>query len=702
MAKRTKQLAVVPWDGGLVTAHDPSLLAPGQLTAADNITMRFSHDKTRRDGIDYDWDNSTFEVTTRSASGLSRILSGSFLNTGISLGDTISIDGAENTDKTINVNYSVTGTVTAFSTTSIKILTNTSYSEATTTDANVYWSNKVIGAYDYWFQTDVSKTHFIMSVLDNGMVFANADGGVRHRLNTIGQPWTIQPLLSLANMETINNILVIAPSGPTNQMVFWNGDITMPLQDLPDNYNGINTSGALVQTSSITKSSAGSIRTIQFNTSLNILAGSLIVVTGDDTNYTGTYELISCSPTSLATVTYAISGHILTQSPTADTLFAIGAFAPLAQNLRQHLGALWCDDKTSLDALHYSGRNQYSWSINGTSDGLAGETLVGDGDGDPAGISGIAPSFQGILFVGKRTKLYRIDVPATNPPVLDNLTITKVSDDIGFLSHQSVCAVEQTDLVFASERGLHSMTTTNAYGDFLSSYLSMDINRTFSKEFTDVRKPFIKVVYVPEISGILMAVSDNLGNFNNAVYGYNLDNKRWYRWTGIEAESMCTSLDNSVRTLYLGGYRGRLLSTLGDLDFDIGYNGQNLTIPSVVRTGLLYMGNTSSLKLFKEVRVFLAPQPNFSLIVTVKVDNQAPQSFNFTSQFSSIPLGEMVLGFDPLGKTSVSEPYALPLDGQGRAIQVTFSQNDTSSPIALLGYAVDYIEGDKFQETNDG
>lgn len=701
MGKRTKQLAVMPWDGGLVTAHDPSLLPPNQLTNADNITVRFSHDKTRRDGINYNWDNTTFNVTARSSSGVVRTLVGSFINTGISVGETISIAGTNQPYGSSNPEYDSTGVVSTLTSTILQLTTSGSYHEDLTDDDTIYWSNKVIGLYDYWFQTDVTKAHWIISVLDNGMVFASADGGVRHRLHTIGQKWTIAPPLSLANMETINNILVIAVDGVNNQMVYWNGDLTVPLQDLPDLYNGIETDvggGTLIRTKSIEKSSSGTTRTIKFDTALLpfLQPGDTIIIKGDDPNYIGTFTALTVTG-SEAVVTYTALTP-LTQSTTADTTFNIGSFAPLSLNLRQHLGVLWVDDRTKLDEVHYSGQDIFSWGINGTSDLLSGATIVGDGDGDPKGVSGISPSFQGALFIGKRTKLYRIDATPGN---LDSLVVVKVSDDIGFLSHQSVCAVEQTDLVFVSERGVHSMTTTNAYGNFLSNYLSKDINRTFSTDFTAVRKPFIKICYVPEISAVLMAVSDNQGGFNNAVYGYNLDHKYWYRWTGLEAESMCTSLDNSLRTLYLGGYRTRLLQTLTGLEADIYYDGSTKLIPMTVTTGNLYMGNFSSLKLFKELRIFVVPKPNFTIVVTVSIDNAPAQSLVFSSSFSAVPLGQMILGFDTLGKTSISEPYAQAIDGQGRSIKITFSQIDNQEPVGILGYAVDYVEGDKYQETID-
>lgn len=55
MSKRTDTLMVLPWKGGLVTSSDDALLQPSQLTIADNISLAYSDEKRRREGINYNW-----------------------------------------------------------------------------------------------------------------------------------------------------------------------------------------------------------------------------------------------------------------------------------------------------------------------------------------------------------------------------------------------------------------------------------------------------------------------------------------------------------------------------------------------------------------------------------------------------------------------------------------------------------------------
>lgn len=71
MVRRTQSMMVMPWKGGLVTSVNEALIAPTQLTIADNISLAYSDEKRRREGINYNWDDVVFEVDSRESAAFS-------------------------------------------------------------------------------------------------------------------------------------------------------------------------------------------------------------------------------------------------------------------------------------------------------------------------------------------------------------------------------------------------------------------------------------------------------------------------------------------------------------------------------------------------------------------------------------------------------------------------------------------------------
>src|SRR5690606_5211037 len=118
-------------------------------------------------------------------------------------------------------------------------------------------------------------------------------------------------------------------------------------------------------------------------------------------------------------------GNKVRQWDGSGKIIDLAGSPPEASFLREYLGRVWCNDKNDKDRLHYSTPgNEEEWGGVGDS----GAIDIGIGDGDPEGITN-AFVFKGVLFVAKRTKLYKIlgDTPETFHVVL-------VSDGIGCVS----------------------------------------------------------------------------------------------------------------------------------------------------------------------------------------------------------------------------------------------------------------------------
>lgn len=687
MSKRTSSLMVLPWKGGLVTSLNESLLQPTQLTIADNISLAYSDEKRRREGIDYNWDDATFQVESRESASTTRTLHGSFINTGILIGDFINVAGSSSDDYN-----TATAEVLSLSPTELTYDGGSSQTEAETDDSSIYWGNKVVGGIDFWFGSEDAKAQWLISVLDNGAVYYTS-AGVRTRLTDTGTPWT-GPLTE-ANLEVFQNKVIIAVSGANNVMKYWDGDPSSTLTDLPANLYGV-AGSVFTLIPSISRESAGTTRTLIFDTvipSSDLDVADKMIVTGGPAAYAGVHTVASRTVVGSTTKYTFTASSSLTEASTPDVTMNIGVDAPLATFVREHAGALWCNDKTRLDRLHYSGEDMFAW---GGRDGLSGATDVGDGDGDPSGISGIAPSFKGTLFVGKRTKLYRIEVPGGD---FDLLTQTKVSNGIGFLSHQGVTAIDQDDILFVSDRGFHSMSATAAYGDFTSAFISRDIQRTFVEDFTPGRKKYIKAAYLPEINSALFAVSEDGSSTNNMIYLFNVQNKEWYRWPNVEAESLIPAHDADRQRVYLGTYRARLAKAQTSSNQDTWFDEATVFIGNRVATGLIFPdGRPDTLKQFKSVRLVFKAEGSYTITCRIKIDNFSEQALSFVSNEAALPLGTLVLGSDVLGGSYVTAPHSIPIDGMGRGIKLTFEQNDLNTALALQGFIIEYLGGGTQQE----
>lgn len=546
-------------------------------------------------------------------------------------------------------------------------------------------ANKVVGGIDYWVGTSDSKAQYLISVLSNGTVY-RTEAGVRTLIADAGTPWAIPANgLTEANLEVFNNRVIIAVSGISNQMKYWDGNPSNPLRDLPSIvYN------AGIPIVSVSRSSAGTTRTLIFNLPVTIANGQRIVINDGPAGYVGSYILASGGGTT--TVTYVASSP-LTESTTPDVTLSIGTFAPLALYIREHQGRLLTNDKTRLDYLMFSEINDHRvWGGSGTSGGFA----IGQGDGDPAGITGISPTYRGDVFVGKRTKLYRIPQSAD----FDFAAVIKISNGIGFLSHQGIVPIDQDDIFFVSDRGLHSLQATNAYGDFSANYISRDIQKSFVYNWEQSRKPFIKGVYLPDINSAMFSVSESGSATNNSMYLYNLQLKYWYRWPGVSAESLISAQDPDRRRAYLGTTDGRLAQSLTGANQDTNTLGGLSPIIEKLKTGILWCDSRSdTIKAFKRISIMYRGSGSFQIIATVQIDNFAPQAVSFFSSSLALPLGTMVLGQDVLGGSYEFAPYSQPIDGYGRGITLTIEQSDLNTGLAIQGFVVEFESAGDSPET---
>lgn len=381
--------------------------------------------------------------------------------------------------------------------------------------------------------------------------------------------------------------------------------------------------------------------------------------------------------------------------PSQSSATDLAGSPPQMSFMREFQGRLWTNDKTITDRLNYSPPGDaQTWGGIGDS----GAIDIGVGDGDPVGPTAIFPPFQGVLYVAKQTKIYTItgQTPET-------YAITTLTDGIGCVAHNAAVAIDQDDVIFLSEKGVHSLIGTIKFGDVASKYLSKDIQGTINSTWTKADLSKAWGAYLSQINSVAFAIPDTafVGSGNTAMWLYNFEQQAWYLWPDIDCKSLITAYDTDKKRFYIGTSTGRIGKTFNNTNYDIATNGSNTDITLNIKTGVIYIEqNPMVVNAFKRFTLIWGPAGTVNVTVTITIDNYSPQALNFSQSASNNILGvSFILGTSVLGVSVVTGPFSQTIDGYGRAFQVEITQAGQQAPVNIQGISVEYEPLGPAQET---
>lgn len=432
-------------------------------------------------------------------------------------------------------------------------------------------------------------------------------------------------------------------------------------------------------------------------------AGTTTALTDAGTAWAGT--LTKCSMltfNNLCLIAVDGSNNVVKKYAGSGDVEDLDGTPPQASLLREHLGRVWTNDKTRPDRLHYSETSDHTkW--NGLGD--SGAIDIGIGDGDPEGITGFA-SFKGVLFVWKRTKLYKVvgEYPETFQVVL-------VSNGVGCVAHNSIASIDTEDLVWVSDKGVHSLQATDAYGDFSSAYVSVDIQRTFNDDISRSRLPYVWAGYLPSINSVAFTFTEEsplnrsltTTTVNNTLYLYNFSLKAWSRWPDLPCQSLIVANDADKRRFYLGTHTSRVIKTFNGTNYDISSAGSNAAIRLRVKTGIIFVdGSPFNWKGLKNFTLYYTPRGQHVITAAIRLDNKRlsnENSLSFSESTGATPLGTgFILGSTPLGSSVILGAYTRMVDGYGKGIQLEITQADVGSDVEIQGFSLSYEVSGPMQE----
>lgn len=247
------------------------------------------------------------------------------------------------------------------------------------------------------------------------------------------------------------------------------------------------------------------------------------------------------------------------------------------------------------------------------------------------------------------------------------------------------------DLGFVSQFGsVHSLTSTNAYGDFLEGALSRPLNVGWIRSHLNYnRLRNIWAVNDPLNSLVYFTASWDASTTNNTIilmdYRSAPDIIRWSKIPAYAAASLGLFVDtNGIRRVLAGGNDG-FVRKLNITDRSV---DTSTAIAYKVTTPALNYGNPMVMKTIERASVGIAPKGNFSGTFAWTRDNNAQQTQTFTQGGTDV-LGpansnQFTLGTSTLGGALFVDRYMeLEEGGEFRGIQYQVLDSALNQDIEL-------------------
>lgn len=362
---------------------------------------------------------------------------------------------------------------------------------------------------------------------------------------------------------------------------------------------------------------------------------------------------------------------------------------PAASICRVHGRRLWLSGvKTAPHRIYYSAADT-PWSFD-TADG-GGSIDIDTGDSDPVGMTAIFPSYYDDLYVAKRRSLYRIRVLSSADLSTTDFKLEPIIKGIGCVEHNSVAATPN-DIVWASDRGVHSLKNTNDYGDVNASFLSYPIHEQYQETVSFSKANNMWGVYHPEINSYLLAYTRRGNSTNVEILGYNVVLGQWFRWQDFDCAGLATYVDSRLKTRLL---IGREDMNIGVIDSDeVTDFGNPITMYFTSPIVFPYNGRPDVEINFKRLWTFFKPQDAGEFSLSYKIDGKVTitKTVDMSGTGSAL-IGTSVIGQDIIGGTGEIKKVAIPLEGTGSGFQFTISQtppdDDPGQDCEIYGYVIE-------------
>lgn len=330
-------------------------------------------------------------------------------------------------------------------------------------------------------------------------------------------------------------------------------------------------------------------------------------------------------------------------------------------------------------------RSRLSWCAlnneeNWTAAGDAGSILVSANDGTNA--VGLVPSI-GELVTLKGRRPYRLQ--GTSPATFALPNLVPAAGSIGAIS-QAACFFALNDVWWLSTAGVHTLATTQKFGDLTEAFISEEIDPYFrpatALQVSLHRLNLAAAVYDQQNNRVLVAVDTNDDQQNDLFLVYDTALSAWSVWPsfiGTAAMWPVYNATNGLTEIWTGGYDGHVRV----LNRDVATNA--------IDGHMRHVSNFNTPGIEKSPRhlfVYTTEEGNITLTVTVNYDFglSGGQTYSISMLGNSHTLGvNWTLGVDPLG-AQAQIVKRLNVSGTGEYIETGFRNQNAGQSFTVLGY----------------
>lgn len=265
------------------------------------------------------------------------------------------------------------------------------------------------------------------------------------------------------------------------------------------------------------------------------------------------------------------------------------------------------------------------------------------------------------------------------------------TQSIGLASHSGIVEIDEGISAFPTERGIFAMS---------GGSMPKSISKNISTAFTDLEAYQNQLVSLSRITAINDSVNERILVFlpaepesgtkyatNNSVvwvFDYQEDDngvpyRRWHRWTNINAAGGFMTLDGELYWIErrLSTYTGLVSTNLYKMHntaTQSDYQDHSVEISSSVRFGWEHLGDSSTEKFFKEIRVVNTTVPGNAFTLSIKAYFDWDSSSFVVSQ--SVDIG-----------VDLDDQLIVPFkDEKARSAQVLYENSEAKTDWQIEGY----------------
>lgn len=280
-------------------------------------------------------------------------------------------------------------------------------------------------------------------------------------------------------------------------------------------------------------------------------------------------------------------------------------------------------------------------------------------DNEPGGITAIFPERDGLLFIATSRSIYQLS--ALDPNDVATFSLRRVTRGVGCVGQGTVVATPN-DVLFMSQRGLHSLRKIIVSDQSEITFLSRDVQRIFTQLLNPELLPQASAQWDEKDNLYVVSVPSDGQFTNDIVLSYNINFDLWLIWDGINARSLGLLVQDSRQYVLAGREDGRITYLDGDqtADLDAGFSCS-------FKTGKFFPdGDITSEKEFVSVAVLVSATAVSDITISWSID-----SLDSSKNGSvTVPIGQ---GIETLGNDFILGQSRL---GFGRFIPIRVGVGD--------------------------